>query len=46
MVEKIWEGTISVCALDLTRAASKEPKTITFYMEVRGSSQIRCTDCS
>ncbi|EJF59538.1 acyl-CoA dehydrogenase NM domain-like protein [Dichomitus squalens LYAD-421 SS1] len=33
MVEKIWEGTISVCALDLTRAVSKEPKAVTYYIE-------------
>ncbi|KAJ3526497.1 hypothetical protein NM688_g8255 [Phlebia brevispora] len=32
MVEKIWEGTINVCALDLARAVTKERKAIEYYL--------------
>ncbi len=35
MVEKIWEGTINVCGLDLTRAVTKDPKAVDHYMSVR-----------
>ncbi|KAF7789270.1 hypothetical protein EIP86_000211 [Pleurotus ostreatoroseus] len=32
MVEKIWEGAINVCALDLTRAITKEPLSVEHYL--------------
>lgn len=35
MVEKIWEGTINVCALDLTRATTKDPDAVASFTEVR-----------
>ena len=34
LVEKVWEGTINVCALDLVRAASKDPHAIGHYVSV------------
>ncbi|CDO73690.1 hypothetical protein BN946_scf185015.g18 [Trametes cinnabarina] len=33
MVEKIWEGTVTVCALDLVRAATKDPQGVQHYVE-------------
>ena len=36
LVEKVWEGTINVCALDLVRAASKDPRAVEHYISVSG----------
>ncbi|KAI8985025.1 acyl-CoA dehydrogenase NM domain-like protein [Trametes punicea] len=33
MVEKIWEGTVTVCALDLIRATTKDPKVVQYYVQ-------------
>ncbi|KAI9065647.1 acyl-CoA dehydrogenase NM domain-like protein [Trametes sanguinea] len=33
MVEKIWEGTVTVCALDLIRATIKDHKAVQHYVE-------------
>ncbi|KAI9065652.1 acyl-CoA dehydrogenase NM domain-like protein [Trametes sanguinea] len=33
MVEKIWEGTVTVCALDLIRATTKDPQAVQHYVE-------------
>ncbi|OSD08165.1 acyl-CoA dehydrogenase NM domain-like protein [Trametes coccinea BRFM310] len=33
MVEKIWEGTVTVCALDLIRAARKDPQAVQHYVK-------------
>ncbi|KAI0674440.1 acyl-CoA dehydrogenase NM domain-like protein [Trametes maxima] len=32
MVEKIWEGTVNVCALDLVRATTRDPKAIGYFV--------------
>lgn len=34
MVEKIWEGTTNVCGLDLTRAVTKNPDSVNYYLGV------------
>ncbi|RPD55029.1 hypothetical protein L227DRAFT_588665 [Lentinus tigrinus ALCF2SS1-6] len=31
-VEKIWEGTINICGLDLVRAVTKDPQAVAHYM--------------
>jgi hypothetical protein len=40
LVEKIWEGTINVCALDLVRAVTKEPQAIEHYLSVCTSNPV------
>ncbi|KAI0711802.1 acyl-CoA dehydrogenase NM domain-like protein [Cerioporus squamosus] len=32
MVEKIWEGTINICGLDLIRAVTKDPQATAHYI--------------
>lgn len=41
MVEKIWEGTINICGLDLTRAVTKDPNAVIHYTAVRGKTGLR-----
>ncbi|KAI0646429.1 acyl-CoA dehydrogenase NM domain-like protein [Trametes meyenii] len=36
MVEKIWEGTVNVCALDLIRATTRYPKAIGYFVDWAG----------